>query len=88
MDFTFEYLDYSITIEIEPGDDMDDPCDWSIAHIEYVDSEPLNLEGLSSQELAEIEKKCEYWASSKAYDAWLDRACSRADSLVDYLKEN
>lgn len=87
MEFEFEYKDYIITIDIEPGDDVDDPCEWTLQNIEYVDGELCDFEQLLATTRQQIESKCESWASAKAYDAWLDHASSRADYLIDAAKD-
>lgn len=87
MGFEFEYQDYIIIIDIEPGDDVDDPSDWALQSIEYVDGESCNFEQLPATTRQQIESACETWASIKAYDAWLDRANSQADYLISKHKD-
>ena len=102
MEYSFEYQDYIITIDIEAGFDYDDPVEWTIKSIEYVDGEPCSFEQLSAVSnpngrasvtlsaiaRQEIESACESWASAKAYDAWIDRATVRADYLIDAAKDS
>lgn len=88
MEFEFEYKDYVITIDIEPGFACDDPAEWTIKSIEYVDNTPCDFEQLPATTRQQIESKCESWASDKAYDAWCDRANSKADYLISKHKDS
>lgn len=87
MEYSFEYKDYIITIDIEAGLDYDDPAEWVIKSIGYVDGELCEFEQLPTAARQEIESACEGRASNKAYDAWCDRAASQADSWIDSYKE-
>lgn len=87
MEFEFEFQDYVITMDIEAGFDYDDPAEWTLQSIEYVDGAPCEFEQLPATTRQQIESACETWAGNKAYDAWIDRANSRADYLISKHKD-
>ena len=87
MEFEFEYKDFMVTIDIEPGFACDDPAEWTLIDLKYVDGLPCDFEQISTAARQEIESKCESWAINKAYDAWCDRANSQADYLISAYKD-
>ena len=87
MEFEFEYKDYVITIEIYPGFACDDPCEWDLVSIKYVDGESCDFYNLPEAVRQDITTRCDSWAGDKAYEAWCDRANSQADRLCDKYKD-
>lgn len=88
LEYSFEYKDYIIDIEIYPGFACDDPCEWDLVSIKYVDGESCDFYQLSEAVRHDLTTKCESWASAKAYDSWLERAMAQADYLIDSYKED
>lgn len=88
MEYSFEWQDFFITINVAPGDAMDDPCDWQLISINYVDNSPCDYYKLTPKLQQAIDSRCEQEATNKSYDAWLDLACSRADAAIDLKKDS